>query len=205
MVWEGESMKRIGITGGIGSGKSTVSKFISSLGYMVIDADKISLDLASPKSELLNELKYEFGEAVINENGSLNRKLLGDIVFSDKEKRKRLDLIFQPRIKNEIERIFSELEERNDVKLAFLDAPLIFETGLQEYLDKVWLISTDTEKRFERIKNRDNLSIDEIKSRIQAQMNDTDKIRLADVIIENNGNLEELKLKIVNLIEKELE
>ncbi|MEI8215621.1 MAG: dephospho-CoA kinase [Eubacteriales bacterium] len=198
-------MKRIGITGGIGSGKSTVSKFISSLGYMVIDADKISLDLASPKSELLNELKYEFGEAVINENGSLNRKLLGDIVFSDKEKRKRLDLIFQPRIKNEIERIFSELEERNDVKLAFLDAPLIFETGLQEYLDKVWLISTDTEKRFERIKNRDNLSIDEIKSRIQAQMNDTDKIRLADVIIENNGNLEELKLKIVNLIEKELE
>ena len=201
MVSEGESMKRIGITGGIGSGKSTVSKFISSLGYTVIDADKIAFDLASPKSELLNELKFEFGEAIITENGSLNRKSLGEVVFSDKEKRKRLDLIFQPKIKSEIERIFSELEKRGDVKLAFLDAPLIFETGLQTYL---WLINTDMEKRFERIKTRDNLSTDEIKSRIQAQMNDADKIGLADVIIENNGNLEELKLKIVNLIDKEL-
>ena len=198
-------MKRIGITGGIGSGKSTVSKFISSLGYTVVDADKIAFDLAKPKSELLDEIEYEFGGSVITENGSLNRKALGELVFNDNEKRRRLDLIFQPRIKSEIEKIFSELESRKDIKLAFLDAPLIFETGLQSYLDEVWLINADTDKRFERIKKRDNLSNEEIKSRIQSQMSDTDKIGLADVTIENNGNLRELKLQIENLIKKELE
>ncbi|HHU17595.1 MAG: dephospho-CoA kinase [Anaerovoracaceae bacterium] len=208
-------MKIIGLTGGIGSGKSTVTDYLISKGFHVLDADKVAREIVMPGSEMLIQLSSNFGKGILNEDGSLNRKKLGSIVFNDPEKKKKLDELMHTRILEIIhERIVLLREEyENSAEIAiksdegkkrkviFIDAPLLFETGLDKSVSETWVIDVDDETRIKRIMKRDGLSRDEIVMRINTQMTRDEKKKRADVLLDNTGDLEKLYSQIDQLLE----
>ncbi len=185
-------MKVIGLTGGMGSGKSSASNYLSEKGVSVIDADKISREMVSPGSDALNELVRNFGKEILKHDGTLNRKLLADIVFNDKRKLRMLNLIMHERIVREIK----DQLETFDEKIMVVDAPLLIETGLDKIVDEIWVVDIDENTQMERIKNRDNLSFKEIKKRMESQLSRSERNRHADVILDNSGNLKDLYRQI---------
>ncbi len=187
---------KIGLTGGIGSGKSTVTNYLRKKGYLVIDADKIARDITLPGSPTLERLGEFFGKDIILTDGSLDRKLLGERAFSGEQERKKLDEITHGEICDRIRRELVDAGERT----VFVDAPLLFEVGLNEDVDQVWLIVADPALRVERVALRDNVSPDHVKSRINSQMGEEEKIRRADIVIQNTGTKEELYRKIDELL-----
>lgn len=195
-------MRVIGITGGIGSGKSTVSGYIRSLGYDIVDADEIAGDMARD-AEVLDEIRDFFGNGVFFEDGSLNRKRMSEIVFSDISKREMLENIITSRVISRVAFILSEYRNgRMDTEkdTVFLDAPTLLETGADRLVDEVWVVLCDIEKRTERARKRDNATADEIESRIASQMSDDERADKADEIILNNGSVEDLYRRIDYLI-----
>lgn len=190
--------KIIGLTGGIASGKSTASSYISKKGFNIIDADKIAREIVKRGSKALYLIEKEFGKSVINEDGKLNRKKLRSIVFNDKEKLNKLNNITHPIIINEIKRKIDGYKIRNEI--AFLDCPLLFELGLEDLTDEVWLISTNENNQIKRIIKRDNSTEKEAKNIIHSQMSLKSKESKSDYIIYNNGSLDELLKKIDNMI-----
>lgn len=198
-------MRIIGITGGIGSGKTTVSNYLRSLGYEVIDADQIARDMASD-SAVLSEIRDMFGDEVISEDGSLDRKHMAEIVFSNAEKKEMLETIVTSRVVEECaKRIdgFREGRMHTDKDIVFLDAPLLFETCADRMVDEIWVITCDTAKRLERAEYRDDASLKDIESRIAAQMPDDEKAERADVVINNDRTVDELYDRIDSLLSKE--
>ncbi|HVI39190.1 MAG TPA: dephospho-CoA kinase [Anaerovoracaceae bacterium] len=209
-------MKIIGLTGGIGSGKSTVTDYLISRGFHVLDADKISREIVQPGSEMLIQLSAVFGKDIILEDGNLNRKKLGDIVFSDTEKKKKLDSLMHTKILEMIhERILQFREEAEQFAgnginpehisknmMIFIDAPLLFETGLDKSVSEVWVIDTDDETRIKRIMERDDLKREEILKIISTQMTRDEKNRLANEILDNTGDPEALYQQIEQLLQK---
>jgi len=206
-------MKIIGLTGGIGSGKSTVSNYLTEKGYHVLDADQIAREIVLPGSEMLIRLTAAFGDEIINEDGTLNRKKLAAIVFSDPEKKKTLDGLMHTEILELIhERILRYREKAETVaakgdpgkkyRVIFIDAPLLFETGLDKNVSEVWVIDADDETRIKRIMERDGLEREEILSRINSQMPRDEKNRRADVILDNTGDQESLYRQIDMLLER---
>jgi dephospho-CoA kinase len=209
-------MKIIGLTGGIGSGKSTVTDYLSARGFHVLDADKIAREIVLPGSDMLIQLAAAFGDAVICEDGSLDRKKLAEIVFSDAEKKKTLDAMMHTEILELIhERVLRYREEADTIaaaggdpgnilkyKVIFIDAPLLFETGLEKSVEEVWVIDADDETRIRRIMERDGLEREEILLRIGSQMERGEKNRRADVVLDNTGDQEALYRQIDLLLEK---
>ncbi|MEL7656984.1 MAG: dephospho-CoA kinase [Bacillota bacterium] len=200
-------MKIIGLTGGIGSGKSTVTDYLISRGFHVLDADKISREIVMPGSEMLIQLADVFGKEIILEDGNLNRKKLGGMVFSDPEKMKLLDGMMHTEILEVIhERILQFREESDGLpknknsKAIFIDAPLLFETGLDKSVNEIWVIDADEETRIKRIMERDDLKREEILKRINTQMARDEKNNRADVILDNSGDREKLYQQLDNLI-----
>ena len=209
-------MKIVGLTGGIGSGKSTVSDYLISKGFHVLDADRIAREIVLPGSEMLIRLAAVFGKKIIQKDGSLDRKKLGEIVFSDPKKRKALDGMMHTEILELIhERILQIREEteksaeaaadpqqavRN--KVIFIDAPLLFETGLDQSVEEIWVIDADEETRVRRIMERDGLKREEILDRIKSQMARDEKNRRADVILDNTGDAKALYRQIELLLQK---
>ena len=195
-------MRVIGITGGIGSGKSTVSNYLREKGIYIIDADKISRDLTKKDGEALPFIREAFGDSVFNFDGTLNRKKLSDIVFKDKEKLSILQSfttdVVNMKMKNEVEVL--KMEGEKDIVV--LDIPLLFETGDQEFCDETWLVTCDNEKRIERVAKRDSIEAESIRNRILNQMPDDKKKKLATYIIDNNSNLENLYKQIDILLQK---
>jgi len=188
----------LGLTGGIASGKSTVSKRLKELGSYIIDADKISREV-SDSTKVLKKLEQNFGSGVIN-GGYLDRQKIREIIFETKEKRELLNEIMHPII---VKKIVEEIERNREKELIILDIPLLYETGLEYLCDKVLVVCTDEEIQIERIKVRDGIEWELAKKIIDAQMPLMEKINKADIYIENNGNLEEL-LKKVELIYSQL-
>ncbi|MCS5422881.1 MULTISPECIES: dephospho-CoA kinase [Psychrilyobacter] len=188
----------LGLTGGIASGKSTVSKRLKELGSYIIDADKISREV-SDSLKVLKKLEQNFGPEIID-NGHLDRQKLREIVFENKEKRELLNEIMHPVI---VKKIIEEIEKNREKELIILDIPLLYETGLEYLCDKVLVVCTDEEIQIERVKVRDGIEWKLAKKIIDAQMPLRKKINKADIYIENNGNLEEL-LKKVELIYREI-
>lgn len=196
-------MRIVGLTGGIGSGKSTVSDYLISKGLHVLDADKIAREIVLPGSDMLIELSAVFGKGILQEDGSLDRKKLGAIVFSDAEKKEILDRMMHTRILELIhERILQFREESEHAKVIFIDAPLLFETGLDKSADEIWVIDVDDETRIRRIMARDCLQREEILKRIESQMTRDEKNSRADVILDNSGEPEALYRQIDQLLEK---
>ncbi len=183
---------KVGLTGGVATGKTLVSKELKKLGAHVIDADVISREITGPGAPAYMEIVNEFGEGILREDKTIDRKALGRIVFSDPEKLSVLNRITHPRI---IERINSEiaaLEERHgDDPLIIVDAALLIEAGLQKDMEKVIVVYADEEKQIERIMKRDGLSEREAGQRIKAQMPIALKLKHADFEVNNNGGIEE--------------
>ncbi|RUA07934.1 MAG: dephospho-CoA kinase [Fusobacteria bacterium] len=186
----------LGLTGGIASGKTTVSKKIKELGGYIIDADKISKEVSNSQ-EVLKKVEENFGVEVI-ENGSLNRKKLREIIFNNREKRKMLNNIMHPII---VKKMKEEIEEHKEEKLIVLDIPLLYETKLEYLCDKVLVVWVDENTQIERIKKRDNSSTELAKRILRSQMPLLEKLKKADYNIENNETIEKLEKKVEKFIE----
>lgn len=183
----------IGLTGNIGCGKSSLSKIFMDKGIDVVDADIVSRQIFEDE-ELLQTVFEKFGPSIKNNDGSLNRKALGNIVFNDNEKLIELNNITHPRIKEKIFNQIRNLEEQGK-PIVILDGALLVETGYLDDIDKLIVVTCDEEIQIERIKKRDNCTKLEALSRIKSQMSQVEKVKYADYTIDNSGTIEELKNK----------
>lgn len=189
---------KVGITGTIGSGKSTVSSFLRRKGFDVIDADVISREILYKYKEAEKEIKYTFGEDCF-ENGKLNRRKLGTIVFNDEAKRKKLESITIPYIIKEIKMKIEVLRDLGK-EIVFIDAPTLIEHGLHKSMDYNILITLDEEIRISRVMNRDKISREEVVKRIKAQMSEEEKAKYVDFIVENDGKVEETYNNVISIL-----
>lgn len=194
-------MKIIGLTGGIATGKSTVSQFLKQKGFDIIDADQIARYLVAKGSECLVQITQTFGEEILLPDGELNRKKLGNIIFNDEQQKAKLDKIMQPAIFQEIQ---NELQKRFNIhqKIVFIDMPLLIEMGYLSIVDEVWLVYTNSNVQLERLMTRDNLSKEQALSRIQSQLPIEDKIQYSDIIIDNNYDMLKLSQQVDNITDK---
>lgn len=190
-------MKVIGLTGGIGSGKSTVSRFLAELGAVIIDADKVGHD-ALKDAEIRQEIIAAFGERVLTPAGDIDRSRLGKIVFDDAEALERLNRIIQPRIHDVIKAQLEDCRERG-VAVVVLEAPLLVEAGATSIVDEVWVTAAPEPTVLKRLRERSGLSESETLARIHSQISAEERVKHADVIVDNDGSLDELKAKIEGL------
>lgn len=184
-------MMIIGLTGGIASGKSTVARMLEDANIPVVDADELARRVTAPGSDALAKLVEIFGQEILDKENRLDRKKLSHIVFSKKDDLKKLESILHPQIQSLANREFAKLKNEGHKIIVYM-APLIFEANLHDKLDKTMLVIADLDVRVNRARARDKLSDEEINHRIAMQLSDEEKSRLADVIIENNGNVDEL-------------
>lgn len=189
-------MKIIGLTGGIGTGKSTVSQYLKSRGCVVIDADGISRAMTGRGAPALKEIEKAFGKKYVSKEGLLDRKALGDLVFGDKEKLELLQRIITEKVIAYIDEKISKMKEEGWDGTVIIDAPLLFECGMEDMTDENWLVTADTSLRLLRVSKRDGLSEEQILARIENQMSDEEKTRLSDQVIDNSSGLEELYRQI---------
>lgn len=189
--------KVIGLTGGIATGKSTVSKMLKERGFYIVDADVASRKAVETGSKGLRQVEEVFGnEAILN--GEMNRQYVGSIVFKDEDMRKKLNNIVHP-IVREIMEEGKQLGLKKD-KNVIMDIPLLFENNLQDTVDETWLVYTTKETQIVRLKQRNQLTDEEALSRIKSQMPIEEKKEMADVIIDNNGSLVDLTQNIETLL-----
>ena len=191
-------MYLIGLTGSIGSGKSSVSRILKSEGFVILDADEISRGLTSPKSRIIGELVDAFGDSILNEAGDLDRRLLASIAFKSEENKELLSEIVTLKVKSIME---EEIAKSNEACLV-LDVPLLFEYEMNTSLDEVWTVVADDEIRFQRAHARDGITKEDFDARNGIQISQTEKILLSDVVIWNNGTREELREKVYAEIER---
>lgn len=197
-IWARTGMKqskKIAVTGGIGSGKSTVLKIIAQKGYPVFSCDEIYAELIKDK-KFLAKLCDKFGD-ILNEDGGLDRKKLSSIVFGDREKLARLDALTHPAI-------YSEMFRRVDETwgLCFCEVPLLFESGGEELFDGVIVVLRDEKHRIESVAKRDNCAESDVQSRINNQF-DYNKLNFTKYyVLHNNGNLEQLSAKIDDILQR---
>ena len=192
--------KIIGITGGIASGKSTVTEFLRQKGFQVVDADAVVHQLQKPGGRLYQVLVEHFGEKVLLENGELNRPLLASLIFSNSEEQE-----WSKRTQGEI--IREELAAlRNQFALTealfFMDIPLLFEQNYASWFDETWLVYINRDVQLERLMKRDQISKEAAESRLNSQWPLERKISLASHSLDNNGNQEQLIAQVVQLLEE---
>lgn len=181
----------VGLTGGIASGKSTMSRELERLGAYIIDADKISREVSS-SSKIVEEIGRKLGEKVIV-NNKVDRKKLKEIIFNNKEKRELLNVIMHPAIVKKME---EEIKKNSNRNIIILDIPLLYEAKLEYLCDKTLLVWTKEEIQVKRMIKRDNISIELAKSIIDSQMSLEIKKEKSDYLVENNSGIKELKRKI---------
>jgi len=194
-------MKVIGLTGGIGTGKSTVSRFLAELGATIIDADKLGHEAFKPDTEAWREVVAAFGKQIVTANGTIDRKKLGAIVFSNPQARVRLNKIMHPKIYNLVK---AQLEEyrRQEVPAAVLEAPLLLEAGWTPLVDEVWVTTAPEATALERLRKRNGLSEAESLARIRTQLPTEERVKQANVVIDTDCGLVELKAKVKELWHK---
>ena len=186
----------IGLTGGIGSGKSTVSDILKEQGIPVVDGDRIAREVVEPHRPAYDEVVRVFGTEVLQQDGTLNRKHIGEIVFSDPEKLSMLNSITHKEIYRVILERLESLKETGTT-LVFLDVALLFETGFDQLTDRVWVVDAPDAVRVERIQKRDGLREEEILKRIQSQMSREMRNTKGDLVLDNSKGREELKAQIL--------
>jgi dephospho-CoA kinase len=195
-------LKVIGLTGGIASGKSTVSMYLKSKGAVIIDADKIARQIMQKGKPAWNEIILHFGKDILTDKNEIDRKRLGKQVFSDKHKLSLLNSITHPKIINEIEKQLKNFE-KNNKSVVVIDAPLLLETGLDVLVDEVWLVVVDEQTQLKRLISREeDLGVDEAYARIKSQMSLQDKKKLADRLIDNSGTIGETKEQLDKIWEE---
>jgi len=197
----------VGLTGGIATGKSTVSDILTRLGAAVIDADILAREVVRPGQDAYREVVGVFGKGVVTPGGALDRKALGRHVFSDEGARRQLEAILHPRIRARAE---ERLRELADLPLAARPAlvveviPLLYESGLEARFDEVWVVACPDEDQRARLSGRDGLSGDEVRARIAAQAPLADKVVRADRLIMNDGSRQDLEARVRVVAEEAL-
>jgi dephospho-CoA kinase len=193
-------MKVIGLTGGIGSGKSTVSQILAELGAVVLDADKVGHEAYQPGTETWKEVVATFGREIVAPDESIDRKKLGAIVFGDPEALTRLNGIVHPRM---YDMMADKIEEyrRQGVKVVVLEAAILLEAGWTPLVDEVWLTVASEPTVIRRARERTGLPEEQIRSRIRSQLSNEERKKQASVVISNDGGLDELRAKVEELWE----
>ena len=181
-------MKLIGLTGGIGSGKSTIARRLEKLGARVIDADVVSREVVEPGQPALSAIVATFGAAVLNADGTLNRARLGDIVFTDKEAREKLNNIVHPAVRERSLKLFAEAA---DHEVVIYDVPLLVESENSYSFEHIIVASAPEEIRVERLMEHRGMTESEARARIESQASEEARLSLADTVIDTSGSLED--------------
>lgn len=192
-------MLKVGLTGGIGSGKSTVARMFKERSIPVIDADVIAREVLNLNPELLEEIKNEFGSEFFDEDGRLLRRKLGDYVFTSEIKRKKLEEIIMPYIKKDI---FKHMKLYEDLKenICILDAPILIETGINNDMDINVLVWVDKDTQIKRVMDRDKMSLDQVMNRINAQMPLDEKKKYVDIVIDTSVDIDYTETQVKKLL-----
>jgi dephospho-CoA kinase len=188
----------IGLIGGIGSGKSSVSEILNSLGVDVIDADKVGHEVYIPDSEGWRKVISVFGQGIVDQQNEIDRKKLGAIVFGDPKEMDKLNKLMHPIMYKLIQEKINKLAD-NGVEFVVLEAAILLEANWQPLTDEIWLAKADQEIVIERVQLRNKFTREEIIKRIQSQMSNEEREKHADIVISNDGTLEELKETVRSL------
>ena len=192
--------KIIGITGGIASGKSTVTNFLRKQGFQVVDADAVVHQLQKPGGRLFKALVQHFGQEIILENGELNRPLLASLIFSNTEEQEWSKQIQGEIIREELATLRDQFAQTEEI--FFMDIPLLFEQDYASWFDETWLVYVEPDVQMERLMKRDQLSKDLAISRLSAQWSLEEKKSLASQVIDNNGSQDQLLAQLNSLLER---
>ena len=195
-------MLRVGLTGGIGSGKSTASNFFELFGSFVINADEEAKKILSSNETVQHELISEFGTDIIDASGEINKAKLARVAFQDEDQQQRLNSVIHPYIYNSIDDHFNDVLKDGKFDIFIVDGALIFESGYDVYMDYIVVVTALLKNRMERALARQTLSREEILKRIELQWPEEEKVNLADFVIHNDGSEEDLKNNVKILIEK---
>ncbi len=191
----------IGLTGSIATGKSTVSNMLRELGIPIVDADQIAREVVKPGEVAYEKIVKTFGDAIVQSDGLIDRKKLGAIVFSNDEQRKKLNAIVHPEVRKKMI-MQREYYKEQGYKAVILDIPLLFESGLTDYVEKTLVVYVEESTQLKRLMKRDNSTKEEALQRMQSQYPIKDKIKLADAVINNNGSLDETREQLLALLKK---
>lgn len=192
-------MKILGVTGGIGSGKSSVSRILKDLGAVIIDADSTARAVTAKGGKALEELVDYFGEAILDDSGELDRKAVAAMVFRDPVKLHALEAITHRHIIARILENMENLKSTGKTEIVVLDVPIPVERGFLDVADEVWVVAADRESRLKRVMERSGFSYEEALDRINSQMKDEEYLQVADEVIQNDGSMEELEQAVVKL------
>ena len=193
----------IGLAGGIGSGKSSVSGMLKNLGAIIIDADKLGHEVYLPGTEGLREVVSEFGEDILSSNGEIDRGILGSKVFGSPEAMAKLNAIVWPRIKNKVTELIEENSQLG-TEVLVLDAAVLIEAGWTSVVDEVWVVTAPVDQIISRLESRNGITEEHAMSRINSQMTTEQRVEYADIVIENNDSLDELMSSVQHIWNKTL-
>ena len=181
----------VGLTGGVASGKSVVSRILKEEGAYLIDADQIARELVQPRTSTWEELVKVFGKEILQKNGSIHRKKLAAKVFSDPKQRDLLNRTLHPRIKEEMGRRLKAIGQKDPEAIVVIDAPLLVETGNHREMDKVIVVISTEAQQIARLREREGMDQEEARRIMASQMATEEKVKVADFVIRNEGSLEE--------------
>ena len=192
-------MIKLAITGNIASGKSLVESLLHEQGIITIDTDKIVHELLSQDKNIIEKVNNIFNTDVKDIEGKIDRKKVGDIVFNDKKKLEQLEKILHPEVKKIVNKLFQEHEKE---RIIAVSVPQLYETGWEVYFDYVLLIIADDKIRIERLLKRNNLTKEAVQKRLAVQISQGEKIKKADFVIDNSGNIENTRLQLKQILEE---
>jgi len=192
----------VGLTGGIGSGKSLAARFFKEEGAYIIDADELSKDLVQPGKPALKEIVDFFGDFILELDGTLNREKLAEIIFQDVNKKKALEVILHPKIIEKEHEEYSIIRANDPSAIVIIDAALLIESGNFKCVDKVIVVQSSEEQQVKRILSRSSLTYNQVVARIKNQMSLVDKNKYADFILDNRLQPEDLMKNVVEVYKK---
>ena len=188
----------IGLTGGIGTGKSEIARLLQSLGAVVINADQVGHEAYAPDSESWHEVVNAFGKDILQPGGEIDRRKLGTIVFADPQQLAKLNGIMHPRMARMVEDRIQVLREE-EVQVVVVEAALLFEAGWDTLVDEVWVAESPVEVVIERLQARSGMDEEEVRKRIESQMGRSERMERADLVVDNSGDVDTLETTVKEL------
>ncbi|MDO9265034.1 MAG: dephospho-CoA kinase [Desulfosalsimonadaceae bacterium] len=191
----GKPLVRLGITGGVGSGKTVVCDYLKRLGVTVVSTDQLARSAVMPGMSAFDKIVHSFGHDILSEDGTLNRKKLRNLITEDKEKKATLEQFVHPEVLAQITEAYAAARKRRE-SLIVVEVPLLFETGMASLFDYVLTVTVRADVRMQRIMERDHVSREEALALMGIQMPEEEKIRRSDFVVENNGSLEDTRMRV---------
>lgn len=186
----------IGLTGGIGTGKSTVGAMLQELGALSIDADQVARKIVEPGTIGLKEIVNHFGPEILLPDGSLNRQALGREIFQNADKRELLNSITHPLIKEDIAQQLKQIQQATPKAIVVIEAPLLIEAGMVSMVDEVWLVTVPTQVQIQRVMSRDKIDYQAALMKVNSQMSSQERMAYSQVVISTDGSFEEVRRQV---------